>query len=302
MLPLDSVMVHPDAKEALLRLGRSGTEFLMALYGQLRRKSLVIAQYDTDQLASDYAGVHSLSRQQGRHLRSRIGLVHELLAGAPKGMLLDAGCGPGVLVRSLLASPRHDYSITVLDQSQAMVNYCVASTRETGGVRATVGNLETLPFADGTFDVTLATGSLEYADAKAAIEQLSLVTRQGGVVLISMLNPANPYRLTEWFLYWPALRAFSALQKLLRFRTKRPHGANVTGIRALTATTVRRYMRRAGLVPYDLVYFDLTPLIPPLDRIPVLQRWSERRSHRSRPTRGLGRWMATGYVIVATRE
>lgn len=295
-------VIHPDATAALLHCLRSGYESVIMLYGKLRRKKLVLAQYETDKLASGYVHVHELSRPEGRHLRCRIRLVQELLASIPKGKLLDAGCGPGILVRTLLDSPRHEYDITVLDQSPAMVKQCLAGAVGSGQVHAAIGELETLPFADGTFDVTLTTGALEYSVAQAAIGQLSRVTRPGGVVLVSMLNPANPYRLTEWFLYWPALRVFSALQRALHIRTKRPHGANVTGIRALNATTLRRYMRQADLMPFEAMYFDLTPLVPPLDRIPRLRHWSECRSVRSVPTRDWRRWMATGYVLAAKRR
>ena len=284
------------------RLGRAGSQSLIALYASLRRKKRVLAQYESEHRASDYAYAHALSRPEGRHLRSRIRLLLELLEEAPYGKVLDAGCGPGMLVHSLLDSPRHDYDITVLDLSQAMVRYCVENTRESGEVRAAVGDLETLPFASGAFDIAIVTGALEYTDARVAVRQISRVTREGGLVLISMLNPANPYRLTEWFLYWPALRVFSVAARFLRIRTRRPHGATVSGIRALTTKRLRRYARQAGLIPTDLVYFDLTPLIPPLDRIPALTRWAERRSRGSSATRGSGRWMATGYVLAARRK
>jgi ubiquinone/menaquinone biosynthesis C-methylase UbiE len=261
----------------------------------------VVAQYNTEDLASGYAFAHDLSRPEGRHLRSRIQLVHELLACVPHGRLLDAGCGPGMLVRTLLDSPRHDYEITVLDQSSAMVRRCMVSTAGSGGVHATIGDIESLPFADRTFDVTLSTGALEYTDAQSAIRQLSRVTKPGGMVLVSMLNPANPYRLTEWFLYWPALRVLATLLRVLHIRTKRPHGASVTGIRALNATRLCQYMRRADLTPFDVVYFNLTPLVPPLDRIPSLRHWSERQSLTSVSTSDWRRWMATGYVLTAKR-
>jgi SAM-dependent methyltransferase len=295
-------LVHPDATGALLHGLRGGGESAVLLYSRLRRKKLVIAQYDTDKLAAGHARAHDFSRPEGRHLRSRIRLVQDLLANAPQGKLLDAGCGPGVLARTLLNSSRHAYDITVIDQSPAMVKYCMASTRESGELHAAIGDLESLPFADGTFDVTLTTGALEYTHAQVAIRQLSRVTRPGGVVLVSMLNPENPYRLTEWFLYWPALCVLSVLQKVLGIRTKHPHGANLSGIRALNATKLRRYMRQADLVPFDVVYFDLTPLVPPLDRIPALRHWSEAHSLRTRPTRDWRHWMATGYVLAARRR
>lgn len=268
----------------------------------LTGKQRLTENYGSDALAAGYAYAHTLSRSEGRHLRSRIRLLHELLAKFPSGQLLDAGCGPGVLVHTLIESPHHDYRITVIDRSSAMVRYCVDSSRESGGVRAAVGDLVSLPFADKTFDITLVTGALEYTDSRAAVREISRVTQDGGLVVLSMLNPVNPYRLTEWFLYWPMLRMFSATTKFLKIRTKRPHGANVTGIRAVTASRLRRSMRKAGIRPTDLLYFDLTPLVPPLDRIPVLHRWSERNSRRLAPTRGWLRWMATGYVIVGHRD
>src|ERR1700753_1462883 len=116
MMVLDSV-IHPDAAAALLRCLRSGGDSLIALLGRVRRKEIVVSQYGTDRLASDYAHAHDLSRPEGRHLRSPIPLLHELLASFPRGRLLAAGCGPAVLVGTLLESPRHDYEITVIDQS-----------------------------------------------------------------------------------------------------------------------------------------------------------------------------------------
>jgi len=294
------IAIHPDAGAALLHYLRGGAG-VVVLPRRLRRKKIVLAQYDTDKLAMGYAYAHELSRPEGRHLRSRIQLVDELLASVPHGKLLDAGCGPGILVQKLLDSPRHDYEITVLDQSSAMVKHCVASTRESGEVHATIGEIEALPFADETFDVTVTTGTLEYTDAQAAIKQLSRVTKPGGVVLVSMLNPANPYRLTEWFLYWPALRVFSVLQRVFHIHTKRPHGARVTGIRALNAAKLCRYMRQADLAPFDVVYFDLTPLVPPLDRIRWLRRWSEGWSRMSVAAHDRRHWLATGYLLTAKR-
>jgi len=70
-------------------------------------------------------------------------------------------------------------------------------------------------------------------DAQAAIGQLSRVTRPGGVVLVSMLNPANPYRLTEWFLYWPALRVFSGRGQPAAAQLIGPYGIQCRPVRDL---------------------------------------------------------------------
>lgn len=60
-------------------------------------------------------------------------------------------------------------------------------------------------------------------------------------------------------------------------------------------------MDDVGLRSYDVVYYDLTPLVPPLDRI--VRRWS--RGWREQPertiSRGLRWWMGTAYLVVAHR-
>jgi ubiquinone/menaquinone biosynthesis C-methylase UbiE len=168
----------------------------------------VTAQFETEQQAQQYAETYALDRPDSRHRAVRIELLHELLTEFPEGELLDAGCGPGVLVRSLLDSPAYNYRITILDQSEAMIQYCVTHI-EGGRVRARVGDIESLPFDDASFDVTISTGALEYADVSATVRQLSRVTRPGGVVVVSMLNPLSPYWITDWFLYRPAVRSLA---------------------------------------------------------------------------------------------
>ncbi|HEX3733402.1 MAG TPA: class I SAM-dependent methyltransferase, partial [Mycobacteriales bacterium] len=269
---------------------------MFLFHGSLKRKGWVTAQFETEQQAKEYAEARSLTRLDSRHRAARIELLHELLAKFPEGELLDAGCGPGVLARSLLDSPAYDYRITMVDQSEAMIKYCVTHT-ESGQVRAMVGDIESLPFDDASFDVTISTGALEYADAGAAVRQLSRVTRPGGAVVVSMLNPLSPYWITDWFLYRPAVRSLAWATRILRIPHRRYNGASRSGIRALRSRVLRRYLRQSSLVPVDVVYFGLIPLVRPLDRIAALRRWSERRGGQLQTTRGWNRWMATGYVI-----
>ena len=99
-----------------------------------------------------------------------------------------------------------------------MVRYCVRNADKDGKLVASVGDLEALPFDDASFDITITTGVLEYLDARTAIGEISRVTRPGGMVVASMLNPLSPYRLTQWFLYWPALRAAGAIERMLGVR------------------------------------------------------------------------------------
>jgi ubiquinone/menaquinone biosynthesis C-methylase UbiE len=240
-------------------------------------------------------------RPDGRFRLSRRRLVQDILAGHPGGDVLDAGCGPGVMTRALLMSSPASFRITVLDQSLVMTRYCAANAGGFGQVGPTVGELEALPFCDGRFDVVLVLGALEYVNARAAVREISRVLRSGGLVIVTMLNPMSPYRIMEWFVYWPSLRILAVIERLLRRPAERRHGAPRTGIRGIPAASLRRMLAKADLAPIDLVHFDVTPLLPPFDRLPALARRAGRAPDERTVTRGWRRWMGTGYLVVARR-
>lgn len=202
-------------------------------------------------------------------------------------------------MHTLLRSRPRDFRITVLDQSPVMVEHCAAIVRDAGKVGATVGRLEAMPYATASFDVTLAMGALEYTEVRAAVGELSRVTRPGGLVIVTMLNPLSLYRAAEWFVYWPVLRVLTAIERSLGVPVDGRHGARHTGIRALPAGRLRRLLTRAGLQPVQLVYFDLMPFIPPLDRLPPVIRWGERSAGARIAARGWRRWTGTAYLLTA---
>ncbi|MGH3950779.1 MAG: class I SAM-dependent methyltransferase [Pseudonocardiaceae bacterium] len=227
--------------------------------------------------------------------------MRESLSECPGGDLLDVGCGPGMLVRHLLDTRPGDFRITACDRSPAMIEAVEERVANSGGVQLMVARIEDMPFADESFDVALAMGVLEYADAARALREMARVLRPGGLVLVTMLNPLSPYRLFEWVMYWPALRMLGRVERLLGVPPKRRHGAPISGIRAIPETKLRRMMREEGLGPHDAVYYDLTPLVPPLDKI--VRRWNRQwRSHPERTvSRGTRRWMGTAYLVAARR-
>jgi len=263
------------------------------------RSETVAAQYEGARAAADYARAYRGSGSQGRYFRSRLQLIQDVLAACPGGSLLDAGCGPGVMVQELLKSRPNDFRITALDQSPAMVECCMAGTRELGEVGPAVGRLEAMPFADASFDVILVMGALEYADARVAVREISRVARPGGLVIVTMLNPLSPYRLAEWFLYWPLRRALGAIEGGLGVPARKRHGVPASGIRALTVRRLRWMMRQVNLQPVDLIYYDLTLLVPPLDRFPRVVRTADRVVRESAAARGRGRRLGTAYLVVA---
>jgi SAM-dependent methyltransferase len=206
-----------------------------------------------------------------------------------------------MLVRHLLDVRPGAFRITACDRSPNMVQAVGERTAESGDVRLVIGNVENMPFPDASFDVVVAMGVLEYADADRGMRDVVRVLRPGGLLVLTMLNPQSPYRFCEWCLYWPGLRMLGRVERLLRVPEARRHGVPKSGIRAIRPARLRRMTRDAGLVPEDVLHYDVTPLFPPLDK--VGRRWS--RSWRSHPqktvSRGVWRWLGTGYMVVARR-
>lgn len=260
----------------------------------------VRAQFDRPSFAASYAASYQSSGPGERYFSSRLHAVFESLARCPGGDLLDVGCGPGMFVRRVLDTRPGDFRITAVDRAPAMI--AEAAGRTAGAeVELAVGDAEALPFPDASFDVVVAMGVLEYCDPATVLRELARVVRPDGLVLVSMLNPLSPYRLFEWVVYWPLLRLLGQVEGLLGRPPERRHGVPKSGIRALSAGRLRRRMREAGLCPVDVVHYDLTPSVPPLDRL--VCRWT-RRHERPADTvgRGLWRWPGTAYLVTATRS
>ena len=95
--------------------------------------------------------------------------------------ILDAGCGGGGAC--VLAAGRGAV-VSGLDASEPLVE--VARDRvPLGDFR--VGDLETLPFADGSFDAVIAASSIQYAeDRVAALRELGRVATRDGRIAVGL--------------------------------------------------------------------------------------------------------------------
>jgi hypothetical protein len=115
-----------------------------------------------------------------------------------------------------------------------------------------------------------------------------------------MLNPMSPYRLVEWHVYWPLLRMVGRVERWLHVPLERRHGAADTGIRAYRERTFREMLVKAGMSTKDVVYYDVTVLVPPIDRVArrLAHRWHE---HPERTvSRGWQKHFGTAFMVVAT--
>jgi ubiquinone/menaquinone biosynthesis C-methylase UbiE len=205
------------------------------------------------------------------------------------------------MVMRLRGTREDDFRITACDRSPAMIDAVAERVDEPSEIRLSVANIEELPFEAGEFDVVLAMGVLEYVEVRHALHEISRVVRDDGLVVLTMLNPSSPYRVFEWCVYWPALRLLGRVEGLLRVPAEQRHGVARSGIRAMSPGRLRRLMRSEGLLPQSLLYYDVTALLPPFDK--VIRRWTTRWRRNLEATVGTGirGRLGTGYLLTARR-
>lgn len=105
--------------------------------------------------------------------------------------VLELGCGSGVFLRAAADRGAH---VAGLDASEALV--ALARARVPGADVRT-GDMQSLPYADGAFDVVAAFNSLFYAaDMTATLREARRVARPGGAVVIQVFGRPEACALT----------------------------------------------------------------------------------------------------------
>ena len=125
-------------------------------------------------------------------------------ATAPYGArVLEVGCGPGHL--SIRLARQHGLDVTGLDLDPAMIERARANADRAGEgfgrllpwrlPSFLVGDVTSMPFPDGTFDLLVSTMSMHHwADPAAGLTEIGRVLRPGGRTLIWDFRPGvRPY-------------------------------------------------------------------------------------------------------------
>ncbi len=116
----------------------------------------------------------------------------EMLAPRDGELLLDVGCGTGIFTKEMFQAAAA-LSIVGMDLSLPMLQRAAHKTRDFrfSGV---VADMLQVPFADETFDRVYSMTALEFvADAQQAIDELTRVTRRGGIIVVTTLNSLSPW-------------------------------------------------------------------------------------------------------------
>jgi SAM-dependent methyltransferase len=122
-------------------------------------------------------------------------IAADVAAAVPVGALvLEVGCGPGLL--SIRLARRHCLDVTGVDLDPAMVERARTNTErlKSGGRRPTffVGDVASLAFPEGSFDLVISTLSMHHwADPAAGLAEIGRVLRPGGRALVWDFPPGS---------------------------------------------------------------------------------------------------------------
>jgi ubiquinone/menaquinone biosynthesis C-methylase UbiE len=137
-------------------------------------------------------------------IRAEEPLVDAALEGLPAGEALDAACGTGRHLATLLALGHRAVGV---DRSEAMLALARSKHPE---VELRLGDLTALPVPSASVDVAICALSLTHlADLAPAIAELTRVVRPGGRLVISDAHPAHVLRGIQGQALFPHEGAFA---------------------------------------------------------------------------------------------
>jgi len=195
--------------------------------------------------------------------RDRLSLFSEALASRvpPPGRILDLGCGPGVMSLSFAAQ---GYRVIGVDAAPRMIERAEGERRQHNMDRVHFSVMDaTRPgFARESFDAVVCSSVIEYIpDDVALLQQIAVLLRPGGWVLVSVPHSASVLALAE-----------DATARLSRFRHSPGRGHLVYSRRRYRNRDLIRQLALLGFGEIALRYYEvplLGALAVPLSRLPI---------------------------------
>ncbi len=169
-----------DPRSTLRRFGLGDED--LALW---RESELEFEQWLTDRVARRPSGprARAVYGAEDVHDFARRAILEALSLG-PDDVLLEIGCGGGLLLRDALAT---GVSATGIDHSEEMVEL---ARERAPGATVVLASAERLPFDDGTFTaVAMSIVFFFFADPVAVLRQSRRVLRLGGRVAVYTTGP-----------------------------------------------------------------------------------------------------------------
>lgn len=148
----------------------------------------VITRKKTQSFYDRIADVHNFALKLNGYRSSVAKYLSSLdLELGPDSMVLDAGSGTGIVTMSLLDSGFRPKKVVALDLSFNSLRVSreqFEKKRKYRDVEVTQGNILTLPFAEGTFDMVMTCGVLEYVSLDDGLKELSRVLKPNGKLVL----------------------------------------------------------------------------------------------------------------------
>jgi ubiquinone/menaquinone biosynthesis C-methylase UbiE len=117
----------------------------------------------------------------------------------PGDTVLDVACGGGIIVCAFAPGVKH---ATGIDMTPAMLDRArqLAAEKGLANVSWDQGDVGSLPYADGAFDIVVTRFSMHhFLDPIGMLREMVRVCAPGGrVVVVDMYASENPAKATEW--------------------------------------------------------------------------------------------------------
>lgn len=213
--------------------------------------------------------------------------VYELLSNCRGGKVLDVGCGPGITVDYFVDKGFEFFGV---DISKEMINRCKEKFGHVQNTHFSVGSIEKLDFPNSFFDVVICMGVVEYTeDDSIAVKEMTRVTKQGGIIIITLPNKLSPFH--TWNRSTCNKFARNFLKKIVGRKTE-----EALIHREYKEADYIRLLSSYALKVTDIVYYDFKILIYPLDRLlPGLTVLISRKLEFL--CRSKLRWLGTGFIV-----
>ncbi|MCP8969155.1 class I SAM-dependent methyltransferase [Ectobacillus ponti] len=187
------------------------------------------------------------------------GLTKELLqqlSPVPGSEVLDAGCGTGRT--AIYLADAYGCRVTGIDQNQLMLEKAgKRALREGVALQLVQGDLEQLPFADGSFALALSESVLAFTDIQQSLQELHRVLRPGArlaVIEMAVERSLAPAETAEISAVYGAKRYMTEQDWRESFRL-----AGFTSVQTVGGGTILASMQQYQELPD----WDLSPHIHP---------------------------------------
>lgn len=170
---------------------------MQSILADVRKESKAVYIYDR------ITKLYDLSFRVNGYGKSIERFLKSIALDLPQGArILDAGCGTGLLTLAMLKILADPARITALDLSASsllMAKHAVDESIDTSVHSANFicANILDLPFADGSFDLVMTSGVLEYVSLSEGLAEMARVLTPGGYLINLPVRPSLLTRALE---------------------------------------------------------------------------------------------------------